>query len=113
MKIAIPSSDRNKLTKRTGRASEFAICDIIDGSYEFVEFRKNPHEHHEHGDHEHNHQDLVDILKDCDAILVQMVGESFKADFNNAGIPIYQTTQENLKEAISVFASNMLGHIRL
>lgn len=116
MKIAIPTSDRIKLFKRTGKASEFAICEIVDGSYEFIEFRTNPHQHHEHGEHknhDHNHKDLVEALNDCDALLVHMVGDQFKADFNEAGIPIYKTTQEDLKEVISVFASNMLGHVRL
>lgn len=112
MKIAIPTSDRIKLYKKTGKATEFAICEIVDGSYEFVEFRKNPHQQYEHDAHEHNHKDVVEALKDCDAILAQMVGNQFKDDFNEAGIPIYKTTQTELKEAISVFASNMLGHIR-
>jgi len=115
MKIAIPTSDRIHLFKRTGRTNEFAICEIVDGSYEFLEFRANPHQHKDEKEdhHDHNHKDILESLKDCDALLVWTVGKNFKKDFDDANFPIYKTNQENLKEAISVFASNMLGHIRV
>jgi len=115
MKIAIPTSDRITLFKRTGRTNEFAICEIIDGSYEFVEFRANPHQHmDENEEHlDHNHKDILESLRDCDALLVWTVGKNFKRDFDEAKFPIYKTTQEDLKEAISEFASNMLGHVRI
>lgn len=113
MKIAIPTSDRVKLYNKTGRTTEFAICELVDGSYEFLEFRKNPHKHGDHGDREHSHKEIVDALKDCDALLVWEVGKYFKKDFDEAGIPIYKTNQEDLKEAISVFALDILSHVRL
>jgi predicted Fe-Mo cluster-binding NifX family protein len=113
MKIALPTSDRLTVFKRTGRTTEFAIFEIVDGSYEFVEFRANPHTNHTHGDHEHHHKDVVAILNDCDALLVSKVGDAFKNDFNQAGISIYKTNQEKLKDAVSVFTWNMLDHVRL
>lgn len=115
MKIAIPTSDRITLYKKTGRTKEFAICQIVDGSYEFLEFRPNPHQHEDEIEekHDHNHKDILNSLKDCDALLVWTVGKNFKRDFDEAKFPIYKTTQEDLKEAITVFASNMLGHVRL
>ena len=115
MKIAIPTSDRVNLYKRTGRTTEFAICEIVDGCYEFVEFRKNPHQHDEHNEeeHHHNHKDILEALSDCDALLVWTIGPNFKRDFDEAKFPIYKTNQEDLKEVISVFAMDMLGHVRL
>lgn len=115
MKIAIPTSDRITLFKRTGRTREFAICQIVEGSYEFLEFRTNPHQHEDEKEeqHDHSHKDILESLKDCDAMLVWAVGNNFKRDFDEANFPIYKTTQEDLKEAISVFASNMLSHVRL
>ncbi len=115
MKIAIPTSDRIKIYKRTGRTTEFAICKIVDGSYEFIEFRTNPHQHEEQTDqaNDHSHKDILETLSDCDALLAWTVGAKLKNDFEEAQFPIYKTTQEDLKEVISVFARNMLGHVRI
>lgn len=114
MKVAIPTSDRINVYKRTGHTKEFAICEITDGSYEFIEFRTNPpHEHEEAGEENHGHEEVVALLNDCDALLVLMAGKHFKQDFEKANIPIYKTNENDLKEAISNFAFNMLGHSRL
>lgn len=113
MKIAIPTSDRVKIDKRTGRATEFAICELVDGSYEFVEFRTNPHEHNHSEGEEHSHNKVVDKLKDCDALLVAHVGTHFKTGFDALEMPIYRTEEEELKEAISRFSADILSHERL
>ena len=115
MKIAIPTQDRITLYKRTGRTKEFAIYDVIDGSVTFAEFRINPHAHvdDEKGNHEHTHDDVLAVLKDCDALLVHTVGTHFRQDFDKANFPIYKTKQTDLKEIISVFAQDMLRHKRI
>lgn len=117
MRIAIPTTDRETLFNRTGRAKEFIIYDIINGSIDFLEFRENPHKHHEHVDGEehkdHSHKDLVDLLKDCDAILVHMVGQHFKSDFDDADIPIYKTKETGLLSVIRTFSNDMLRHKRI
>lgn len=115
MKIAIPTSDRINVFLRTGRAKEFAICEIIDGSYEFVEFRENPHQHIDDSQHqeEHNHKEILELLKDCNALLAKAAGTHFRADFIEANIPIYKTDEEDLKEAMTCFTLNMVGHKRI
>ena len=116
MRIAIPTSDRETLFNRTGRAKEFAIYDMSDGSYEFVEFRENPHKHEDHEEsehHDHSHGDVVEVLKDCDALLVKTAGQHFRKDFDKAEIPLYQTKQTVLKEIISLFSLDMLSHRHL
>ena len=116
MRIAIPTSDRETLFNRTGRAKEFAIYDMSDGSFEFVEFRENPHKHkdHEEGEHhDHSHGDVVEVLKDCKALLVKTAGQHFRKDFDEAEIPLYQTKQTVLKEIISLFSLDMLSHRHL
>jgi len=116
MRIAIPTNDRINLFNRTGRAKEFAIYIVNNGSWDFVEFRKNPHKHHDHEEeehHEHSHQEVVNALSDCDALLVKTAGQHFRTDFDKANIPLYQTKQVVLKEIITLFSSDMLSHKRL
>lgn len=114
MKIAIPTSDKKTVFSKTGKTKEFAICEIIDGSYEFVEFRNNPYQ--ADGDshsEEHKHKALLELLKDCDALLVQATGELLRAELWDANMPIYKTNEEDLKEAITLFTLNMVGHKRI
>ncbi|NOR86271.1 MAG: hypothetical protein GQ527_01540 [Bacteroidales bacterium] len=116
MRIAIPTSDRINLFKRTGRTKEFAIYDVNNGGFEFVEYRENPHQHHEHEeeqDHNHSHSDVLVTLKDCDALLVHTAGPHFRKDFDEANIPLYQSKQTVLKEVISLFATDILRHKRI
>lgn len=116
MRIAVPTSDRINLFKRTGRTKEFAIYDVNSGSHEFVEFRENPHKHHDHEEEEHDnhsHDDVVGTLKDCDALLVHTAGQHFRIDFDKADIPLYKTKQLLLKDVISIFATDMLRHKRI
>ncbi len=118
MRIAIPTTDRINLLSRTGNAKEFAIYDLENGSFNFIEFRENPHSNddHEEGDHhhhDHSHDSVVDSLKDCDALLVKTAGQHFRKDFDKADIPLYQTKQTVLNEVIALFATDMLRHKRI
>jgi len=116
MRIAIPTSDRTNLFKRTGRAKEFAIFDVDNGSYELIEYRENPHKHHDEEEehhHDHSHGDVVNVLIDCDGLLVHTAGANFRKDFDKADIPLYQTKQSLLSEVINLFATDMLRHKRL
>jgi predicted Fe-Mo cluster-binding NifX family protein len=115
MKIAIPTSDRLTVFKRTGHAKEFAICNIKDGFSEFIEFRQNPYKHdfEETPGHDHNYLDILEAIKDCDALLVWAVGPRFRNDFHDANIPLYRTLEEDLNEAIMRFSGDLLSHERL
>ena len=117
MKIGIPTTDRENLVTRTGRAKEFAIYEVNNGSYDFIEFRTNPHKHHDHEngeqEHDHSHQDVLEALKDCDALLVHAAGPHFRKDFDDANIPLYKTKETKLVEVIRVFAHDMLRHKRI
>jgi len=116
MRIAIPTSNRTELFKRTGRTKEFAIFDVENGSSTLVEYRANPHKHEEEedkGHHEHSHADIVQVLIDCDALLVHTAGSNFRKDFDEADIPLFQTKQSLLLDVINIFASDMLRHKRI
>ena len=116
MRIAIPTSDRTELFKRTGRAKEFAIFDVENGSSSLVEYRENSHKHEEgvtDENHEHSHADVVQLLIDCDALLVHTVGPHFRKAFDEADIPMFQTKQTLLLDVINIFATDMLRHKRI
>jgi predicted Fe-Mo cluster-binding NifX family protein len=107
IKIAAPTNDRQTLAERSGRAAEFAVFSIENGTIKNVEFRKNEHEHHHHhghgnGDHEHahGHADIVEALNDCAAVVGRKFGPHFASDFHQAGIRMMLSRETALEEAV-------------
>jgi predicted Fe-Mo cluster-binding NifX family protein len=110
MIIAIPTSDRNTVFTKTGKAKEFALFKVIDGSFESMGFRENPYKHEDSKNHERLLLQVVDTLNDCSALLVKGAGYSLVKEFQELNIPIYKTNETQVKEAISAFAFDILHH---
>ncbi|MCF6239916.1 MAG: NifB/NifX family molybdenum-iron cluster-binding protein [Bacteroidales bacterium] len=108
--IAIPTNDEDSLTDRTGRAKGFVIYEIENKLAKKLEFRLNPHKHHEHGeDHEHGehtHAEVMEVLSDCSYILVNKVGKHFVQDLKNANIKIYKAKERNIEKAVNEFINH-------
>ena len=102
MKIAIPTNDKKQITKRTGQAKWFAVFEVSDGKAVNIEYRANEHEHHDHEDeeHEHSHGELVEILKDCDMVLLLMIGKHLKQDFEDANISFTKVKGEIILDVL-------------
>jgi predicted Fe-Mo cluster-binding NifX family protein len=115
MRIAIPTNDKISLFQRTGRADAFLIFDVDMADIQEVDYRKTQHaeeEHsHEEGDtHDHSHAELVDSLSDCAFIVVNQIGKHLMKDIKNAGILVFKTKEQNIKNAIADFnASRHIG----
>jgi len=73
-RVAIASSDGKFINQHFGRAQQFLIVDIKeDGSYEFVELRKNKPACHVEG-HDSTLEDSINLISDCEGVLVSQVG---------------------------------------
>lgn len=73
-KIAIASSDGKFVNQHFGKAQQFLIVELKDdGSYEFLETRKNKPACQVEG-HDSSIQDSLDLISDCDGVLVSQVG---------------------------------------
>lgn len=125
MKIAIATDDRINIAQHTGRAAEFAIFAIENGTVVNTEYLKNDHthhdHHHEHGDlkhgHDHNcenhdhhgsnspHANIVKQMKGVDLFLVTHLGPHFRVEVEAAGIEYksvrYNSIEELLKEYLA------------
>jgi len=121
MKIAIPTNDRQLITKRTGRAAEFAIYTIENGEINSVDYEKNTHSHddhdrneghhhgenenHNHGGHnhehgEHNHDELLTILNDIDILFVRAVGKYMRKTLQNGNVNYQLVKIDDISEII-------------
>ncbi|WP_414469639.1 NifB/NifX family molybdenum-iron cluster-binding protein [Methanobacterium sp. ACI-7] len=73
-KVAIASSDGKFVNQHFGRAQQFLIVEIKDdGSYEFIECRKNKPACHAEG-HDASMEDTINLISDCEGVLVSQVG---------------------------------------
>ncbi len=136
MKIAIATNDRKTIAKRTGRAAEFAIYTIENGTIKSIDYQKNTHTHHDdhdrsegnhrqghgggngHGhqynhnhDHEHgehNHDEIINQLKEIDMFLVRAVGKYMKKDLVRGNIPYQLVKKENIDEILDDYINNLV-----
>ncbi len=102
IKIAAPSNDRQSIAKLSGQAKEFAVVEIKNKQIINITYRENHHEHnhdHSNGDHNHGHQDIVEALHDCVAIVGQKFGPHFAGDFHKAGIRLVLSKEEIIEAA--------------
>jgi nitrogen fixation protein NifX len=72
-KVAIASSDGKFVNQHFGRANQFLIVEIKDdGSYEFLELRKNVPSCSTEG--ESTTEDTIELISDVEGVLVSQVG---------------------------------------
>jgi len=103
VKIAVPTNNRLVLAERSGRAKEFAVVEIENGQISNISYRENHHEHnhdHSHGEQAHGHQDIVDALHDCAAVVGRKFGPHFAGDFHKAGIKLILSKEESMEAAV-------------
>jgi len=107
MKIAIPTDDRTHISEHTGRATFFAIASIENGNMTHLDFRVNPPHQHTH-EGEHDHAETVNLLSDCETILVRNIGKNLKSELLARHIKIEFTNSQSIGEGIKRYLSNFV-----
>lgn len=99
MKIALPTKDKVTIFKRTGQAPLFAVATIQNNNITNIEFRVAPE--HKHTEGQHSHAGLINLISDCDLILVTMIGKHLRAECESAGIKIKTANTEIISDALN------------
>jgi Uncharacterized conserved protein len=91
LRVAIASTDGKVINEHFGRANEFYIVHVLnDGNYEYKEKRSVLPVCRE-GDHAENDLDqLIEILSDCNFILVARIGPPMKTALASKGITVLE-----------------------
>ena len=85
-KIAIASSDGKFVNQHFGHAQQFLIVELEeDGSYKFLETRKNKPACGVEG-HDSSIFDSIDLIADCDGVLVSQIGPGASDLLVEAGV---------------------------
>ncbi|MEN8187605.1 MAG: NifB/NifX family molybdenum-iron cluster-binding protein [Bacteroidota bacterium] len=129
MKISFPTNDRKTIAKRTGRCEEFAIFELENSKIKNVEYLKNMHDHHDHhhgqghghghhdhgdghghghhdhgkGEGEHSHEEIGELLKDVDVLVVSAVGKFMRKALEDFGIKHQRSKNPNIEEVVNEF----------
>lgn len=89
IKVAVASSDGRFINQHFGRAKQFLVFTIRDDCFEFLEVRANvpPCDDHEHDDD--RLKKAVDLISDCQMVLVSQIGPGAAQTLLARGIQPY------------------------
>ena len=92
-KVAVASSDGVNINEHFGRAAFFRIYELSENCYDFSELRDAvaacQHKH----EHSHtNFDSIIELLKDCDAVLVGKIGEGAAAYVISKGLRVFEVS---------------------
>ena len=107
MKVAIPSDNRDTITKRTGQSKGFMVYEINNGKIIHSEYRENNMDKHDE-EAEHSHVQIIDLLKDVSILLVAAIGKYMKRDVENSPMNYQLVQEEKLTQIMDNFLKNKL-----
>lgn len=124
MKIVLAvDEDKKTIVKRTGQSAFFAIYEddkLIEclpnkhhdgGHHTHTHNHDNKHSNLEHDAHTNSHKKDVQVLKGCDIILVQAIGENMKEALESVGLKIKKVREKHGTTADEVVANFLNGNI--
>ena len=112
LKIAVATNDNQKVAGYVGRCKAFIVFEtdgreIIDRLIRTNSFtnhgKQHDHDNHQHGEeigHQHNHHNLIDGLKDCDALIFNHGGWRLIEDLKEHKIKSILTNEEFAEDAV-------------
>jgi len=118
MRIAVPVENEELIIEtRTGQAYFFAIFE----DDKFVELIPNPKHDHNHSyddnesnqeEHTNQHKNQVLGIKDCQVIIVRMVGDHMAEALEDAGLEIVMVHQDDGEKADEVVKKYLAGEFK-
>lgn len=122
MKIAVASNNSIKVSGHLGRCKTFVVFETDKKNIQSKEIRENTfrhheagHGHHNHGAHhehggggEHNHNELIELIRDCRYVIFQSGGWRIIEDLQANGISPILTDEENAENAVIKFLAGEL-----
>lgn len=90
-KIAIATSDGFTVNEHFGHAKFFRVYELTDTDYSFIEVRDAVAACQQQLGHDTTRFDkIIELLSDCDAVLVQKIGEGAAAYLIERGVRVFE-----------------------
>lgn len=127
MKIAVLTDDKKHVAEHFGSGAFIIVATVEGGKVIKEEERSNPghdefakSEHHpqtdDRGKHgfgaeaEARHKMILEAFKDCDVLIVNMIGTGAYNFFTNSGLKVVATDVKDIDEAIALHVQGKLQH---
>lgn len=127
MKIAVLTDDKKHVAEHFGSGAFIIVGTVEGGKVIEEEVRKNPgHDEFAKGEHhpqtddkgkhgfgpeaETRHKMMLDAFKDCDVLIVNMIGTGAYNFFTNSGLKVVATDVKNIDDAIDLYIQGKLKH---
>ncbi len=127
MKIAVATDDGLNIATHFGGSGRIHVYTLDEGSIVDKEEREKPgheifsaiethpqtDEKGRHGfgpDTEQRHNDMFDVFKDCEALIVNMIGIGAYRHFSSRGVRVIATDIKDIDEALRLYAQAKLKH---
>ena len=92
-RVAIATSDGVSVNEHFGHAKFFRVYELEADGHRLVEIRDAVAAcQHSLGHDTTRFDKIIDLLADCDAVLVQMIGEGAAAYLINKGVRVFQVS---------------------
>ena len=128
MKIAVVTNDKKSIAEHFGRSALILVATVEDGKVVNKEEREKAghpffadDEHrpqtNKKGRHgfgpkaEESHGKMFDDFKDCEVLIVNMIGTGAYNYFLSSGVRIIATDVKNIDEAVDLYIKGNLNHI--
>ena len=119
MKIAVATNDNIKVAGHIGRCKAFLVFEAEDKKIinkvirinSFTNHGRDDHDHHEqhHGEgHGHGHQNLIEGLKDCEALIFNHGGWRLVEDLKANNIKPVLTDEVMAEDAVQKYLDGTL-----
>ncbi len=112
LRVAVPTEDGVRISRRFGRASSFVIAEVRAGEVLGRQFRPNPvgsrvreglpRRRSQRG--RERHAVVAELLSDCRAVLAYSLGERMRTALERQGIEVVITSEALLDRALALFA---------
>lgn len=102
MKVAVPSDNRETITKRTGQSKGFMVYEVNKGEIVHSEYRENTMDEHDE-EAEHSHAQIIALLNGVDILLVAAIGKYLKKDVENSPMNYQLVKEEKLTQIMDNF----------
>jgi len=88
LRVAVASTDGKYVNDHFGRAKQFLVFDLSETEYRFLELRPNTPSCNWENPDENRHLKTVELLSDCQVVLVARIGPGAEQFLNEHGIKV-------------------------
>ena len=107
-RIAVASANGRMVDTHFGHAERFDIYDILDSGSAFAETRSAQSACHGGGHDTSSFDATLELLRDCEAVFVSVIGYGAAAYLNEKGMRVFEAPYAAIEDGLAKVASDGL-----